>query len=196
MSYCLPACLSSPKLTAFFKDVKETKKTDVALITGCVALLIIGIAASCGAFNFIGTTNAAYLSYGMYAGAALCLLTEVGKVASHYCPKSSSHPKKFDSHLPDEDEYPFVNSIDPLNEGNLAYLKGEAKKFADTAGELSEDLYSYLIQIINDQKFQKDPQAYLQELKLKRDDIEEERRAIEDPARKLLFSLLNKIYKA
>ena len=58
----------------------KSRWTDAALITGCAALLIIGIFASVGVFNFIGTTNAAYLSYGMYAGAALFLIIEIVKV--------------------------------------------------------------------------------------------------------------------
>ncbi len=45
-----------------------------------MALLIIGFAATAGAFNFMGTTNAAYLSYGCYAGAGAGFIAEIVKL--------------------------------------------------------------------------------------------------------------------
>ena len=52
-----------------------------ALITGTAALLVIGLLAHFGFFNAMGTTNAAYLSYGMYGGAALLALIEIVNIA-------------------------------------------------------------------------------------------------------------------
>lgn len=76
---------TNPNSSSCWSKVIESKWTDAALISSVVALLIIGLAASTGAFNAIGTTNAAYLSYGMYGGAALFLITEVIKIVVKYC---------------------------------------------------------------------------------------------------------------
>jgi hypothetical protein len=64
-----------------FQKIMKSKWTDVALLTGFAALFIIAILASTGVFNFMGTTNAAYLSHGMYGGAALFIIAEIIKVA-------------------------------------------------------------------------------------------------------------------
>lgn len=58
-----------------FRAVKERSTyADVALVVSSVTLLVIGMLATAGVFNFIGTTNAAYLSYGMYGAAALLFI--------------------------------------------------------------------------------------------------------------------------
>lgn len=195
MTQCCPNSLSSPKLTTFFKDVKETKKTDVALITGCVALLIIGAAASCGAFNFIGTTNAAYLSYGMYAGSAIFLLAEVGKVASGYCPKiCGNNTTRFVSPVPSgyvapEDRYLAPEDrAEALDAEDVTDLKEAAKEFADT-----NEMYDYLSYIIDNKQFQKNPLAYMKAWEKQRGDTEE-CRAIEDPARLFLNEEVRALY--
>lgn len=59
--------------------ILESKWTDAVLITGFVALLIIGIVPLTGALNAIGITNASYLSYGMYVGSALFLTAAIIK---------------------------------------------------------------------------------------------------------------------
>ena len=65
------------------QSIKESKPNlaDALLIVSGVALLIIGILASTGVFNFIGTTNAAYFSYALYGASALCLIAEVILIA-------------------------------------------------------------------------------------------------------------------
>lgn len=51
---------------------QHPSKTDVILLSIGVVLLTIAILASQSTvFHFVGTTNAIYLSYGMFAGAAL-----------------------------------------------------------------------------------------------------------------------------
>jgi len=67
---------------------------DVTLIIGFVALLIIGILATAGVLDCIGTTNAVYLSYGMYAGAALFILANIVKVAVNRCSSHQEHASK------------------------------------------------------------------------------------------------------
>ncbi len=79
-------------LASCFQAVKESKRIDTVLITGFVALLVIGILASTGVFNFMGTKNAAYLSYGMYGGAALFLIAEMIKLAIHCCKRTNHGP--------------------------------------------------------------------------------------------------------
>jgi hypothetical protein len=63
------------------QTIRESKYTDALLVTSFVAFLILGILATTGIFQCLGTTNAAYLSYGMYAGAALFLIAEIIKLA-------------------------------------------------------------------------------------------------------------------
>jgi len=64
-----------------FQKTSTLKWADIALIASFAALLIIGILASTGVLNCIGATNAVYLSYGMYAGTALCFFAEIIKIA-------------------------------------------------------------------------------------------------------------------
>jgi hypothetical protein len=74
-------------ISSCFQTLKGSKITDAVLVTSFVALLIIGVLASTGIFQFMGTANAAYLSYGMYAGAALFIIAEVIKVFVNYSKK-------------------------------------------------------------------------------------------------------------
>jgi len=67
------------------QKIKASKWIDVALLTGFAALLIIGILASTGVLNAIGTTQSLNLAYGMYAGAGLFLLAELIKVVVNRC---------------------------------------------------------------------------------------------------------------
>jgi len=73
--------------TTCLQKVQESKWTDAALIISSAALLVIGILASIGVFNFIGTANAAYLSYGMYGGTALFFIIEIIRRAIYPCPE-------------------------------------------------------------------------------------------------------------
>jgi hypothetical protein len=61
------------------QNMVKSKWTDVALIVGTIVFLLIGILASSGVFNSIGTSQAAHLSYGMYGGAALLFVAEIIK---------------------------------------------------------------------------------------------------------------------
>lgn len=71
--------------SSYFQYIKESKWTDIVLITSCVAFLIIGILASTGLLDSMGTTNASSFSYGMYTGAALFCMAEVIKIALNCC---------------------------------------------------------------------------------------------------------------
>lgn len=123
--------------------IKESKWTDIALVTGCAALLVIGILASTGVFNFMGTTNAAYLSYGMYGGAALFLMAEIIKVAVVRCshrrptvqPTWTAYPIStirsqdhvpFNSPVPRNYVSPSEKLSDPLAEEVIQNLKAQA----------------------------------------------------------------------
>src|ERR1700722_10574323 len=115
---------SNPTSSCLHKIMKS-KWTDVVLITGFVALLIIGIAASAGAFSAIGTTNAAYLSYGMYAGAALLLVAEIVKRVI-FCFKKTVHSNQTDDNP--EALQPFAEAerqfaFHPLKNDILAELR-------------------------------------------------------------------------
>ena len=109
---------TSPAPSSCFQTVKESKITDAVLITGLVALLIIGILASTGVFQFMGTTNAAYLSYGMYGGATLFLIAEIVKLAINYCSKPSSiasEPRPIDKPTNDQISQIEFDSADNKN---------------------------------------------------------------------------------
>src|SRR5262249_34959221 len=73
----------NPQISCF-QQVKESKLTDVALITGCVVLSLIAILVSAGVIDFMGAT---YLSYALYATAAIFLLAELIKIAIKCCNK-------------------------------------------------------------------------------------------------------------
>jgi hypothetical protein len=64
-----PANLHAPQRKSYIIDV-------ILGLSG-VALLVIGILASSGTLQFMGTANANCLSYGMYTGAALCFIAEI-----------------------------------------------------------------------------------------------------------------------
>lgn len=105
-------------VSSCMQKVKESKWIDVALITGCVALLVMGILASTGVFNVMGTTNAAHFSYGMYGGAAFLFIVDVTKVAINKCAKNDTAKrvvKRFN-----------------LSEKEIQYIKAQAVSYAST----------------------------------------------------------------
>jgi hypothetical protein len=65
-----------------FQRMTPPKLSDVVLITGCVALLIIGILASTDSLHFMSNTEAMWLSYGMYGGALLLFIAEIVKITA------------------------------------------------------------------------------------------------------------------
>lgn len=81
----------SNKIYTFCANIQE-KWIDIALILACVACLAIGVLATKGYLNAIGTVNATYLSYGMYGGAALAFIAEVTKLAVGACKEGGSAP--------------------------------------------------------------------------------------------------------
>jgi hypothetical protein len=81
MSTASSAVGGSGPILLCFQKIMDSKWTDVALIAGIAALLVIGVLASTGAFSCIGTASAAYLSFEMYGGAALLLIAEIVKIA-------------------------------------------------------------------------------------------------------------------
>lgn len=60
----------------------ESENAHSILLATSVALLIIGLLATLNAFDCIGTTNALYLSYGAYVGAACLFIAEMIKIAT------------------------------------------------------------------------------------------------------------------
>jgi hypothetical protein len=161
------------------QKIMESKWTDVALITGCAALLVIGILASSGVFNFMGTTNAAYLSYGMYVGAALFLIAEIIKLVINKVGISQSSKKQ-----------PKLSIVNPLSQEEIQKLKQQAKLHANNNASVSpfdletipnpngpgfmiadptleqiqqaqNALFDYLIKIIDEADFQRNPVGYL-----------------------------------
>lgn|GEM_PF-3868455 len=183
-----------------------------------MALLIIGIAASTGAFNAIGTTNAAYLSYGMYAGAALLLAVEIAKLVRNYCCKdnhsddwhnpgasglgSGNSPKstpKFRSPVPHNYVSPSVKRSEPLSQEATQNLKEQAATYASTHAyhnpwstkeQVIESLKVYMHNIIDSEQFQKDSTAYMEAWAQKRGGSEEFR-CEEDTARSFFKEALN-----
>lgn len=119
---------SSPSPSYYLLQAEISRCTDVILLTGSLALLTIGILASIGQFNFIGTTNAAYLSYGMYSSAALFLIIEIVKtsIAHDISKNHTHHTQQIDSTLPtssnisesipSNDIMPFVLKNRPIND--------------------------------------------------------------------------------
>lgn len=181
-----------------------------------MALLIIGIAASTGAFNAIGTTNAAHLSYGMYAGAALLLAIEIAKLVRNYCFKDShsddshnqgaprlgseNNPKstpKFRGPVPHDYVSPPVKRSEPLSQGAIQNLKEQAATYASvharlnpgaTMEQVTEQLIVYMLTIIDDKEFQKDPTAYM-EAWIKERGSQENHISPDDDARKFFKNL-------
>jgi type II secretory pathway pseudopilin PulG len=101
------------------QKINQSKWTDIILAICCVAFLIIAILATVGVFNFMGTINAAYLSYTMYAGAVLFALAEVANLAIKY---GCSQTRKSDGSL--------LTRNSPLSDKEIQELKEQAKKFA------------------------------------------------------------------
>jgi len=181
-----------------FQRIIESKWSDVALIAGCAALLVIGILASTGIFNLIGTTNAAHLSYGMYAGATLFLLAEIAKIAIKYARQNYSHAAgptptdkdpliSFPRPVPKNYTSPSKKQSVCLTQEEIQSLKTQAIPYANTHYYPDLDLKSpnpnglgiisdasaesietaqkyqlgYILYIIDDKDFQKDPVAYM-----------------------------------
>lgn len=85
----------------------ESENTHSVLLATSVALLIIGLLATLNAFDCIGTTNALYLSYGAYAGAACLFIAEMIKIAT----KSRFEPIKLQELVNDRDVNAVVKKI-------------------------------------------------------------------------------------
>lgn len=170
-------------------QIMESKLTDVAFITGFAALLIIGILSSTGVFNFIGTTNAAYLSYGMYGGAALFLIAEMIKVAIN-CYSTQNTTKNV------------IKNVAPLSQEEVQNLKTQAKLCAQKAYRIFDhkwkpnpngsglvsidptpeetqkaqnELFDSLVKIIDKADFRQNPVGYMVTWRQKRGGSEEYR---------------------
>lgn len=155
--------------------IGKSKWTDAALITGFIALLVIGILASTGVFNFIGTTNAAYLSYGMYGSAALLLMAEVIKIVVKYCHKVIDQ-RQFAYQLlqrpvPTDYKCPVQKQSYQLSQEIISDIRIKAKYYAGNnthVCQLSKNptadtqrILEYIEKIIDDTEFQQDPKAFL-----------------------------------
>lgn len=130
MSETPPLSGTNPNPNSCWTRVIESKLIDAALITGFVALLAIGISASTGAFNAVGTTNAAYLSYGMYGGAVLFLIAEVIKIVVKYCQKINQRDPTltFETRGRNGSDVQALNSSELTQEKGLELLNEAAKK--------------------------------------------------------------------
>jgi len=141
-----------------FQKTSTLKWADIALIAGCAALLIIGILASTGVLNCIGTTNAAYLSYGMYAGAALLLLAESIKCVVSRHNTNNKHNVKA---LTDE-------QLQKLNKDALTALQQDWQ-MTNTEGQITNETDLYIVanmekcvhEITGSKAFRKDPEKYI-----------------------------------
>jgi len=134
---------TNPNSSSFWDKVIKSKWTDAALITGFVALLIIGIAASTGAFNAIGTTNAAYLSYGMYAGAALLLAAQIAKLVRNCLKEKISKPDLFSQVSTDSVE-----------------MRKRAKSLAQTSNNPKAAI-AYILTVSKEDSFLQSPHLYV-----------------------------------
>jgi hypothetical protein len=124
-------------------SMAKSKWTDAALITGFVALLIIGILASTGVFLSIGITNTAFLSYGMYGGAALFLLVEaVNKCLLIY----SKKPQRAQP----------SSTVSP----DTVAMRERVKAFAHKSNDYKEAL-AYILAVGEEPRFQQDPSLYI-----------------------------------
>lgn len=196
----------SHPISSCLHRIKDSKWTDVALITGFAAILIIGILSSAGVFNFIGTTHAAYLSYGMYGGAALFLIAEIIKVVL----KRSSTPNTTRN---------IVKNAAPLTQEEVHNLKTQAKLCAqngyrifdrkwkpnpngsgltsvDPTSEETQkaqnELFDYLVKIIDKADFRRNPVGHMVTWKQKRGGSEEYRYP-EDTAQAFFVKAVGKI---
>jgi hypothetical protein len=130
---------------------KESIWIDVALVTGFLALLAIGNLASAGVLHSIGAANAAYLSYGMYGGAALLLIAEVVKVAINRCKKTNG-----------------ANSPMRLTHGEIQRLKDRVGpylecfyRYEDFEPQEVPFVHLYINNLLSHPKFQLDPLGFI-----------------------------------
>jgi hypothetical protein len=163
-----------------FQKVIDSKWTDLALVIGIVAFALIGVLCTVGVFNFIGTTNALYLSYGAYAGAALLAIAEVIKLVLNYCCAKKEEPKR-DPLTPEEisnlenimSDWVFKNA-EPMNE----------KDTNMTWGRLA--LQGLIKKTLGNPDFQNDPTTFLKA---------QEKSAMKYPQNKAWEFLNNHIHK-
>lgn len=157
------------------QTIVKSKWTDLALIASCAALLIIGILVSTGVLNFIGSTNAAYFSYGMYGGAGILIIAELIKTIVSCChpyKKTSLSPisaeeaqilrEKTPNHDPDDQK--FRNETAKLmREGGLidGLSDAEINNLQVAAQQLPEDIKIQALSIINCDAFKNNPTGYL-----------------------------------
>lgn len=189
--------------SSYWTKIQNSKWTDATLLTGAVALLVIGLMASSNVFNAIGTAQATYLSYGMYGGAALLSTLEIIKSVRSSCCKNQhveepgnkpveNRPKEFKRPVPAEYKSPLEKRSEPLSITTVHMLQQSATSFAaynatpyfkQTMDDAINALETYINGVINDWEFQKDPVAYLEAWDEKRGGSQEHR-VIEDTARK------------
>jgi len=144
--------------TSCLQKIRISKWTDVALLIGCAALFIIGVLASLGIFNFIGTTNAAYFSYCMYVGAALFFVTESVRIAVNH---SVKEPRNQIASLNPEQIHQFENEVnDSIKKDIDIYLQVQ---WSNSRIYLRDPIEKQIKAVINNRSFQQDPLGYLWE---------------------------------
>lgn len=72
--------LLNSQTSYYLQPIVESKKIDATLITGAAILVIFGVLSSLEIFHGISTTNAVYLSFGMFGASALFLILEMIKL--------------------------------------------------------------------------------------------------------------------
>lgn len=97
----------------FYTKIQE-KWVDIALILGSIACLTIGVLATEGYFNAIGTLNATYLSYGMYGGALVAFIAEIVKAAVGNCPEKGPDQTGFIASHSSSPHHRLLRSTTPL----------------------------------------------------------------------------------
>lgn len=142
---------SDPTHSSCFQQLKESKLTDLAFITGFVVTLILGLLCTAGIFRFIGTTNAMYLSYGMYAGATFFLIAEVIKMSINYCEGTTNGIRQL------------LGLTPALSNGEIQNLKNQLDIYIKENPEESQliDKKNYMLEIISRTVFQNNPIDYM-----------------------------------
>jgi hypothetical protein len=152
-----------PNSSSCWSRVIESKWSDVTLITGFIALLIIAIVASTGAFDAIGTTNAASLSYGMYGSAASFLIAECILALLRYKSNTQAHHSNTRSNVYDP-------LIGPLSPEEIELLKLCVSDFVNkSAYPNKEELKKTITDILDQPDFQNNPQIFMSIWKTKRE---------------------------
>jgi apolipoprotein N-acyltransferase len=150
-----------------------SKWSDVALITGFVALLIIGIAASAGAFHSIGTTNAAYLAYGMYAAAGTFFIVEGVLIILRGNAKTQEPQLEV-----------------PLTSENIDALKYMGNEFVqESSYPHKKELTEYITEVLDEDGFKSNPLTFLSTWKPERT-----MNFLEDQASSFFHGLVYEIY--